>query len=150
MATIKNQFTATQTNIYTYFSEALFSFITATITAIIVVIIVTIISSKLHHKLPSPLQRQLSQIVFFFCLSNALNAIQKYISNVSQLPVLYLQNNTLTKTEFSVFNLLHTATTPFHLLLRVLAQIISGTKNMMCLWISITLHIAIILRKIIQ
>jgi len=49
-----------------------------------------------------------------------------------------------------VFNLLHTATTPFHLLLRVLAQIISGTKNMMCLWISITFHIAIILGKIIQ
>jgi hypothetical protein len=76
-----------------------------------------------------------------------LDASHKYISNLSQLKVFYLQNNTLAKTDLSVYNLLHAATTPFHLLLRVLAQIINGTKNMTYLWIPITLHIAIYLRK---
>ena len=79
-----------------------------------------------------------------------MDASQKYISNLPQFPVIYLQNNTLTKTDFSVYNLLHAATTVFHLHLRVLAQIISGTKNMTYLWIPITLHIAIIVGKIIQ
>lgn len=99
MATIKNQFTATQT--FTPISlrpslassppptPPLSSLSSSSSSS-------SLSSSPLSHTTNCLLTFRGSFLRFFF-VSKALDASQKYISNLPQLPVFCLQNNTLTR-----------------------------------------------------